>query len=96
MQEHCTRSLKSSASVGLLSNSRAMDETGKRYGRLTVIGKVRKKRGQPRILETRKAVWFCRCDCGLNTRVLGNRLRSGSVKSCVSCKIDEDKAWESK
>jgi len=96
MQEHCTKSSKSSEQAVRSSSSRAIDETGKRYGRLTVIGKVRKKRGQVRIMDASKALWLCRCDCGLNTRVLGNRLRSGSVKSCVQCKFDEDKMWRSK
>lgn len=51
------------------------DETGKRYGRLTVIrfdhtGK------------TRGAYWFCKCDCGCTTVAKGNSLRNGKTKSC--------------
>ena len=51
------------------------DETGNRYGRLTVLG-----------LYTTEgyggAVWSCHCDCGKDINVLGTRLRSGNTRSC--------------
>jgi len=46
-----------------------IDETGKRYGRLLVVGFQNGK-------------WECKCDCGKVTYVLGGNLRSGRQKSC--------------
>ena len=53
-----------------------IDETGKRYGRWTVISKgKRTKRIQP-------ARWECLCDCGTIKDVLGTSLRFGLSQSC--------------
>lgn len=51
------------------------NETGNRYGRLTVIryDHTDKRQG---------AYWLCACDCGCTTVVKGNRLRNGKTKSC--------------
>lgn len=51
-----------------------LDLTGERYGRLTVIGPAEN-------IGTRTA-WRCRCDCGKETVVRSNRLRSGHTSSC--------------
>lgn len=49
--------------------------TGRRFERLLVIVRYDSdKRG--------KARWFCRCDCGKETIVCGDKLRNGSTKSC--------------
>lgn len=53
----------------------AVDRTGKRYGLLTVIGKMEKQ-------SDRHVTWLCRCDCGKDTIVAGNNLSSGITKSC--------------
>jgi hypothetical protein len=70
------------------------NEIGKRYGKLTVVEKVE------RDLESRfkraSAKWYCQCDCGEVTRVFGNKLRNGTVKSCNACKIAMEKAWGGK
>lgn len=51
------------------------DETGKRYGRWTVLEKAESNdRGD--------AYWLCRCDCGTERVVKGGSLRSGDSKSC--------------
>lgn len=51
------------------------DLTGKRFGRLTVIGYAG--------LDHRSnAMWDCQCDCGRTTRVRGSTLKEGRVKSC--------------
>lgn len=56
--------------------SKFKDETGKRYGRLTVIERADKTNAQ------RMAYWVCLCDCG-NTKIArGVDLRCGGTKSC--------------
>lgn len=51
------------------------DETGKRYGRLLVLGReANASRGQAR--------WLCLCDCGEKTVVRGGDLRFLKFKSC--------------
>jgi hypothetical protein len=59
--------------MGVLKN-----ETGNRYGRLTVL---EKQRPDPSANDTR-ARWVCRCDCGNETVASGLHLRRGSVRSC--------------
>lgn len=51
-----------------------IDETGNRYGRLTII-----ERAKTSQLFTK---WRCRCDCGTIKEVLGYALRAGRVQSC--------------
>lgn len=53
----------------------AVNETGKRYGRLVVIERV----DDPR---RHGAFWRCRCDCGTMCTVLGRSLRVGATHSC--------------
>lgn len=54
---------------------RTIDETGNRYGRLTVVCRAgSNKKGI--------AKWLCECDCGGKTVVLGPKLRRGETKSC--------------
>ena len=52
-----------------------IDETGKKYGRLTVIelAEINPKRGTK---------WLCSCECGMTTLVYGSNLRKGTTKSC--------------
>lgn len=54
--------------------SKIIDETGHRYGRLTVIEYAGSS--------NKKAMWRCKCDCGREKIVAGSYLRSGFVKSC--------------
>ena len=53
-----------------------INETGNRYGRLLVLGRADKRYGRG------EAYWWCHCDCGDDTVVRGNNLRSGNTKSC--------------
>ena len=55
--------------------SRAINITGQKFGRLTAIypcGKT--KYGN--------VVWLCRCDCGQETKVSTQHLKSGDTQSC--------------
>lgn len=66
-------------SCGCLMNevrgqSLVVDETGKIYGRLTVIERVKEQTG--------KARWICQCECGNITIANGTDLRTGRVLSC--------------
>lgn len=66
------------------------DETGNRYGRLTVL----------RRYDTSKpsgvgAYWLCRCDCGREVAVLGAKLRNGNTRSC-GCLVEMGKAEREK
>jgi hypothetical protein len=52
-----------------------IDMTGQRFGRFTVIKYAgRNKQG--------KALWSCKCDCGVEKIVGGTQLRNGTTKSC--------------
>lgn len=54
--------------------NRAIDETGRTYGRLTVL---------ERDPDSKHGVsWICRCECGRLTSVLGKNLRKGLTVSC--------------
>ena len=60
---------------------RRIDETGNRYGRLTVLRVGEKKM---------KGVlyWLCKCDCKNETEVRGQDLRCGKAMSC-GCRLIE-------
>jgi hypothetical protein len=51
------------------------DLQGQRFGRWTVVKNTGK-------LEQRCYVWLCRCDCGTEREVRGNRLSHGKSQSC--------------
>lgn len=61
---------------------RAKDETGERYGRLTVVAFAG-------ALKTH-AMWKCRCDCGQITLVSGRKLRTGTTVSCGCARADAE------
>lgn len=54
---------------------KTIDETGNRYGRLTVVCRAGSTKGGI-------ARWLCQCDCGGKKVVTGSRLRSGETRSC--------------
>lgn len=58
-----------------LTNPRAKTMVGLRFGRLTVLGLVRKA-------SPNKLYWHCACDCGNTTEVEGGKLRGGRTRSC--------------
>lgn len=52
-----------------------IDLTGKRFGRLVVIKRMKNSKGG-------KAMWMCRCDCGNKTIVPTCNLNNGHSRSC--------------
>ena len=58
---------------------RVIDLTGQKYGRLTVICRTM-DHIQPS--GTKALTWLCRCECGNNAVVRGDKLRRGKTKSC--------------
>lgn len=55
--------------------AKALDLTGQRFGRLTVIERAENnKRGN--------TMWLCKCDCGNTTIVQGTLLKSHASQSC--------------
>ena len=61
-----------------------IDETGKRYGRITVL-RIAEKDGK-----RHGASWVCKCDCGKEFIARGDALREGLYKSC-GCNIQKSK-----
>ena len=51
-----------------------LDLTGQRFGKLTVLRSAEDING--------RTAWVCRCDCGQETVVMTNNLRSGRSRSC--------------
>ena len=59
----------------IASKTSLKNETGNRYGKLTVIKYLGSN-------ENQNAIWLCKCDCGNYKEALGVYLRSGHTKSC--------------
>lgn len=62
-----------------------IDETGNKYGRLTVLYSIKDKNNRTK--------WHCKCECGNEIEVFGAYLRSGNTKSC-GC-LQKEKASKS-
>ncbi len=52
-----------------------IDLLGKRFGRLVVIAKTKKR-------QFASIIWLCQCDCGAKNKVNGSSLRRGITTSC--------------
>lgn len=70
--------------VELPRHSLFLDLTGKRYGRLVVLGFLGR---------VKKFKWWCRCDCGHEKSIFGESLACGRTTSC-GCAIHELKTTE--
>lgn len=73
-------------SCGCLRRQRSVrfqDLTGKRFGRLTVI---ELSESNQNILK--RTMWKCRCDCGNETDVAADKLKSGDTQSCGCYQAD--------
>ena len=62
-----------------LRNDELRDLIGQKFGRLTVIEYVGKRRDKK---EHVRNLWKCKCDCGKEHIVTDNNLITGAVKSC--------------
>jgi hypothetical protein len=62
---------------------RTNDLTGKRFGKLVVLGLD--DRG------TRKTYWVCQCDCGKVKSVRSDALQCGAIRSCGCLKKEQDR-----
>lgn len=72
----CLRKKVSKIHMHNLSSNNFIDETGHKYGKLTVICKVENNSNRKGVL------WKCVCDCGNEKDVIGSDLRNGTVSSC--------------
>ena len=63
------------------SQGRLIDETGNKFGRLTVISYVGSGKDVRNGIDG-GAAWLCRCDCGKEVVTFGTKLRKGIIKSC--------------
>lgn len=64
-------------------NSIRKDLTGKRFGKLLLIKKLKEKRGKSRATR-----YLCLCDCGRQKEISINPLSTGRVKSCGCWNIE--------
>jgi AP2 domain len=81
-----------------------LDLTGKRYGRLQVLGPWEKhspllevvKEGESSVEEGKLAaqgdLWFCQCDCGKHCVCQKENLRFGKTRSCGCLRQEQRKA----
>jgi len=85
--EKRTDDLKSrpNISCGCQNSKRREDLTGRRFGRLTVLGPTQER-------SNGAVVWQCRCDCGKIVGKPGKHLKDGTAKSCgcLQAEINED------
>lgn len=58
---------------------KAKDETGNKYGRLTVLYRDTE---WDKIKKDKSIKWVCQCDCGATKSVYINHLRNGHTQSC--------------
>jgi len=61
----------------MMSKTALIDLTGRQFGRLTVLGRSKK-----RDKHGFQKWWDCRCQCGTEKPICGESLRSGNTKSC--------------
>lgn len=60
-----------------------IDETGNRYGRLTVLERAGST-------TQGAAAWLCQCGCGEQVIVSGSHLRVGATKSCGCLRVKDE------
>lgn len=65
------------------NKNKVHDLTGKKFGKLEVIGIADTK--------TRRTYWVCKCDCGNYKNVRSDSLLCGAIKSCGCLKREQNK-----
>lgn len=69
-----------------MSGRPAIDLTGKRFGRWTVLGRIAAAPG-------RTPIWNARCDCGTEAALPSDSLRYGRSQSCGCAKAAAQAKW---
>lgn len=69
-------------SCGCRQAEQSEDLTGKRFGRLTVVGKTERRSSSG------ASLWRCRCDCGNTSLVRTCDLKDGSIASCGCTQLE--------
>ena len=59
----------------MMANTKIMDITGRKYGRLTAVKHLGKNQGG-------RHHWLCECECGNTTNSVTALLNAGKVRSC--------------
>jgi len=59
--------------------------TGQTFGRLTVVEQLPSRNG--------KIYWVCKCNCGKDIEVLGDKLKQGHTKSCGCLKAERNMSF---
>jgi hypothetical protein len=72
----CMRFASSGERCRMLGQRLLKDIIGQRFGRLIVVKRAENS------TSSRKARWFCQCDCGGSTITSGTNLRRGTSSSC--------------
>lgn len=58
------------------------DLTGKKYGKLTVLGLSDKRGSRGRVT---RPLWECRCECGAITYKASDTLKNSEISMCAAC-----------
>lgn len=69
--------------------AKLIDLTGKRFGRLTVLGRAGIYKSPDQ--ETYMLTWRCKCDCGKETVVISVNLLHGATRSCGCLRKEKSK-----
>lgn len=67
--------------------ARLIDLTGKRFGRLVVLGYAGRERSRG---GHSRSMWYCECDCGEPKTLSTGNLTSGNTRSCGCLKTDRN------
>ncbi len=84
---HLTEGLTKSCGC-LRPGRKAEDLTGRRFGRLTVVGPVLQEAEEEK---GSRRKWECICDCGNTCVCSGDHLKRGTTKSCGCLRTDHQK-----
>ena len=72
-----------------MNSNNLINIQGQKFGRWTVLEKVK-------VEGKKETYWLCRCDCGIERKVLGKNLRNGRSTSCGCYKKEQNSIFMSK